>query len=120
MTDTKHTPSPWFHHGSVKMVGDLDGPDGAHNLFCGGVGRADSPYSHNICGIQSSDHCGGGGVSRDEAEANARLIAVAPELLEALELARDYLDCSLGSPSWKGQNPYPPIYKAIAKAKGEE
>jgi len=55
----------------------------------------------------------------DQREANARLIAAAPELLEALKLARAYMHVSLGSPSWDGGNPYPVIDAALAKAKGE-
>lgn len=53
-----------------------------------------------------------------EADANARLIAAAPEMLEALKQAREYLRYSLGSTS--ETNPYPAIDAAIAKAEGRE
>ena len=52
----------------------------------------------------------------EEAQANARLIASAPELLEASKLARDYLRFNQGNAS--------PIFdkleQAIAKAEGKE
>jgi hypothetical protein len=61
MTD-KHTPGPWQSGGCV-----VYGPDGA--------GVADL-----VAGV-----CNHNGRSPDETEANARLIAAAPELLKALE-----------------------------------
>lgn len=42
--------------------------------------------------------------------------SVEAQLLAALKLARAYLDVSLGSPSWTGENPYPVIDAAIARA----
>jgi len=48
------------------------------------------------------------------AQANARLIAVAPEMLEALEQAEEWLS------GWASAEPYiDDIQAAIAKAKGE-
>ena len=41
---------------------------------------------------------------------------VEDDLLAALKLARAYLGVSLGSPSWKGENPYPVIDAALARA----
>lgn len=49
--------------------------------------------------------------------ANARLIAAAPEMLEALEQCQEYLRHSLGSTS--DVNPFPAIDAAIAKARGQ-
>ncbi len=54
----------------------------------------------------------GGELSRDIA--NARLIAAAPDMYEALKLCREYLAHSLGSTS--EVNPYPAIDAALAKA----
>lgn len=50
---------------------------------------------------------------------NPHMIAAAPELYEALELARRYMKTCLGSSFWDGPNPYPIIDEALAKAKGE-
>ena len=57
-------------------------------------------------------------MSTEERDANARLIAAAPELLEALEAIIDAADRDLGDPAGM---PGGPIYKAraaIAKARG--
>lgn len=48
-----------------------------------------------------------------------KLPSVEADLLAALKLARAYLDVSLGSPSWKGENPYPIIDAALARAEGK-
>lgn len=45
--------------------------------------------------------------------------SVEADLLAALKLARAYLAVSLGSPSWKGENPYPVIDAAITRAEGK-
>ena len=71
------TPGPWFAVGKVTPVGDPDG-GGVCNLWCGSVTPDTPPYRGEICTIQSADHIGG--ISREEAEANARLIASAPSL----------------------------------------
>lgn len=53
---------------------------------------------------------------KDEARANAKLIAAAPDMYEALKEARDYLRFNKGNAS--------PIYdkadKALSKAEGKE
>lgn len=61
----KHTPGPWT----------LDGP---HQVWAESVGE----YVAITAEIEDFD-----AVPRDQAEANARLIAAAPDLLEALKLA---------------------------------
>lgn len=68
-----HTPGPWIidpRHYWDKGIGIRQDADGWHRLYCE-VDR---------------DDC-----DRDTAEANARLIASAPALLEALEEARTVL-----------------------------
>ncbi len=52
-------------------------------------------------------------------EGDGYLIAAAPELFEALALARRYMKTCLGSSFWDGPNPYPIIDAALAKARGE-
>jgi len=79
---SKHTPGPW------KMQGDrcwVSGQGGnvRYNLWCGSVYPVRERYIGEIVSIQSCDHIDG--ISRDEAEANARLISSAPEMLESLE-----------------------------------
>jgi hypothetical protein len=66
---TKHTPGPWkFHKGR--------GIDPRfHVQTVGGYQISETPKNGIACGIESAN------------EANARLIAAAPDLLNALELA---------------------------------
>ena len=45
----------------------------------------------------------------------AELRAQIALLRTALQLALAYMDVSLGSPSWKGENPYPVIYNALGE-----
>lgn len=107
----QHTPGPWLHHGEVNLVNDT------HSLFCGGVNPVGSKYIGDICYIQSSDHING--VTREEAEANARLIASAPDLLEALEnLQTQIQQVSDGDRPYTGFDTEL-IDEAIAKARGE-
>lgn len=81
MTDNKFTPGPWTLDGQVKMVGDGI-TQAAWQLYTGDV-RPEGVYRGTICGIQSADQIAG--ITREEAEANARLIAAAPEMLEIIE-----------------------------------
>ena len=57
------------------------------------------------------------GYLNDEGKANARLIAAAPELLEALEMVAQHAPAS--GPLWHGSEPMTKARAAIAKAKGE-
>lgn len=59
----KHTPAPWKHHN--------------YTIYHGGLKVARIPNLRAIGKRQASDH--------EEEQANARLIAAAPELLSALE-----------------------------------
>lgn len=92
------------------------GQNGAHTLGpweyfsnSAGVGvtssQADVAHCHGL-------HCER---KRPEVEANARLIAAAPQMLEALCLAHDYL----AGNGWEGDPRMQPILAAIAAATGE-
>lgn len=116
MTNGKHTPGPWHYIG--------DGFDSCAAADCGTDGYtvitrdSEGAFEGTICEIdyQNDDA---------EAEANARLIAAAPELLEALEgMFEDFISI----PEMRDKPEY--IAKvvaerkekaraAIAKAKGE-
>ena len=78
----KHTPGPWYLSGRIEMVGDPYSKLGQHALYCARVTHPG--FIGDICTVQSADHVDEG-VTRETAEANARLIAAAPELLEALQ-----------------------------------
>ena len=94
MTNAKHTPGPWEWD---EYYTGLDGANGQGVLIY-------SDYEG------MSIH----GETVAQAESNAHLIAAAPELLEALEKARQWMeDCG-------AQYRFPPeIDAAIAKAKGQ-
>lgn len=98
MTEAKHTPGPWFVHGPSVGTGpseaDSCGYEVAHIL---------NPYKG----------CVG---ARDRVDANARLIAAAPELLEALEKTQILLE-RMGMQS---SDEYQENRAAIAKATGQQ
>jgi hypothetical protein len=101
---SKHTPGPW----------DLES-DPCHfdtlSSIVGGAGRLTPPRRQLMVEV-------GGHAGYAEQEANARLIAAAPDLLEALEKAvREYegLPSSLGYEFTHLRE----MRAAIAKAKGE-
>lgn len=89
----KHTPGPWF------MTGELPG------------------YRHRInntpqnLGWDLAHVCNG-----PEADANARLIAAAPDLITALCLAHGYL----AGNGWDNDPRMIPICDAIRKATGDD
>lgn len=82
----RHTPGPWGFYGKIQSVGEEG--DKA-DLYWGNVTPV--PWRGYVCSILSADRIDG--ISREEAEANARLIAAAPELLEVVQgiLAEDML-----------------------------
>ena len=103
---TEHTPGPWalgHENGHGFDVVHEIAPNCGHLLIVSECHTQKSYLGHEI--------------DRDAAQANARLIAAAPELLEALETLAAYANGRFG------RNPYGiPEYKtalqAIAKAKG--
>ena len=74
----QHTPGPW------RLTLEPTGLPGVNVRFC-----IDTDYAINIAGGQSQEHLGGasGAIFEEECRANARLMAAAPDLLEALKSA---------------------------------
>jgi hypothetical protein len=113
---SKHTPGPWRVTNSDVLP--TEGDDGLRliGIYAGEVVK--SPHENMVTGYID---CGGKFVascntrSDHEAEANARLIAAAPDLLEALEDALEIISDHL-------DNDFPDFLHfaraAIAKTKG--
>lgn len=89
MTNAQHTPGPWVYHAKTSTVQPY-------------------PGSGTICALSL----------RGEREANARLIAAAPELLAALEKVDAYL-APEGDEDDAWHDIRVVIQEAIARAKGE-
>ena len=102
MSEAKHTPGPWVIERPINHVGmvEIDGP----SLTCRGFTIATDVDAQRAACI----------------EADARLIAAAPDLLEALEWALDAWDTHnrTGDPMQGDWESY--AIAAIAKAKGEQ
>jgi hypothetical protein len=84
--NTKHTPGPWrISNGNFA------------NLIEGYSGRHHGEWDDGFRAVASAQHCEPTGNyvnERENAEANARLIAAAPELLEACSLLLEALRSS--------------------------
>lgn len=99
---TKHAPGPWNNY-----MGD--------DIYC--------VYDCNgrkICTIEAVDIVGWNARFREESEANEALISAAPQMLEALQLAADYIN---GPTAWTTAQEdvlREKLYSAIAKATGEQ
>lgn len=106
MPQTTHTPGPWTYEGdhthrqfNIRMLGHLIGTHDEAKHIC----TINNLPSHVLA-------------NRDPlvAEANARLIAAAPDILAALEWAVETADTEQYEADW-----YAAARAAIAKAKGE-
>mgnify|MGYP003443857007 FL=1 len=93
--ETKWTPGPW----PVKPTGDF-------KRIVIGDGLVEGPGGYEVAEVYSDD------CDRDEAMANAHLIAAAPDLYAALAMAQLWLDVD-GRFDMRGIN------AALAKARGE-
>lgn len=91
--ETKHTPAPWTVTGNEIRV--LNG------------------VPMLLATVNNSE---GAKINGYNAEANAKLIAAAPELLEALKLAYDLLEEHQGEAKWYLRGHYNKINAAIKKA----
>lgn len=84
MTNTKHTPAPWtVNHDDGETIGILgnNGKNARGQQYVAAIQYSEKAQAEYLPNIPS----------HNEARANARLIAAAPELLAILELAARYL-----------------------------
>ncbi len=107
---TTHTPGPWYIRPGSQSI-----------HIWQTASPTDIKTSHHICGINTGSHR-----SQSESEANARLIAAAPDLLDALTeslAAMIRMDALLlkitGSPSDCEKGEITRVRAAIDSAKGE-
>jgi hypothetical protein len=98
-TETKqtHTPGPW-------ELREPNCPDGPHKY---GIQQINDGWT--VADINSD-------IEQGEEEANARLIAAAPEMLEALEGLLSEMRDGQDSPSLGAMQK---VYAAVCKAKGD-
>ena len=80
----EHTRGPWHWDEDVKDIGEINGPNGGMVAFV-----------HPFASIRTSEKFGGA----HYCHADARLIAAAPELLEALEGLLSATESSEGVPA---------------------
>lgn len=113
---SNYTPGPW----TFEVIDYSCGQIRSEAIEATAGSPAGTGYYKTLATITQRDNhpVFGGGISRATMEANTRLIAAAPELLEALEqaVARVELENSEGNPllsAW-----LPEARAALAKAKG--
>jgi hypothetical protein len=104
----EHTAGPWKKHDTYIHDGSLAGGLIAQVYDCGAVNKVCAAAAENI--------------SIKEAQANARLIAAAPDLLAALETSLKFAE--FAEKNWADQSGTACAFRkemeqAIAKARGE-
>ena len=82
----KHTASPWIIRDRADTQSEQSKYYTLFNCDVMPVAKSDYDYVGSICAIQSCDHING--IPYGEAQANARLIAAAPDLLQ---VTKDFL-----------------------------
>lgn len=102
---TKHTPGPWI--GAGPSFGD---PLPRYTTEIITESEDENGEVRSICELPVAHH-------DDENEANAKLIAAAPELLEALKLMRHWAEAD--QVNYTGDHPVAVARAVIAKATGE-
>jgi hypothetical protein len=95
MSNTKHTPGPWTA---------IITTDGTHE-----VTTSDGIYPQTVARMYST-----GKLMQSQAPANARLIAAAPELLEALSRVSEFLEANYSTADMP--DILPVVRAALAKA----
>lgn len=100
-TTTKHTPGPW-HIGSGNGEGSIFADNGRTRLEIGGT------TLYPICQVNRK-------WEDEEDEANARLIAAAPELLQAIKDL--FRECAMVHKSWGNDDNTEEAAAAIKRAK---
>jgi hypothetical protein len=108
-----HTPGPWFAQRAI----------GTDDMDCGWhiePEMVDYKYRGMVASVGDAEHIGG--ITHDERDANARLIAAAPDLLDALTRLVDRALAYLDGYVMSGQITRADVEiarAACAKAKGE-
>lgn len=113
MSKVKHTPGPWE---PLRQGIEVQSEEGNHEVL---AYAGDIPVSvcevYSFAHIEHDDPVGEYVISNEEGLANLRLIAAAPELLDALQRATNQL---------RHDHPNDEVWRqaqaAIAKATGEE
>lgn len=104
MNESKHTPGPWVAHITLKLP-----------MRCFGIESAGGRRVASYLAFDDHLRFKDGEAKPVEVEANAHLIAAAPEMLEALE----YFCVRVDEGSIQSKVTYAKYKEIIAKAKGE-
>ena len=109
---SKHTPAPWL----------LEQQLGTDGIDCGwsALEAYSKPYRGEICHITDAEHIDG--ITKAERDANARLIAAAPELLGALRGMCSMWRTVCTSKGWEPGHvtQFVAAVEALSKATGEQ
>ena len=111
-TETKWTRPPWGVTGIDRQYPeDSDWP--YETFFSCYVSPAAEDFRGDVCRLQSAEHIDG--IAAAETEANAHLIAAAPELYDACAEFVRKVDAGLA----RSTKSYEQMVSALAKARGE-
>ena len=105
---SKHTPGPWSIFTDEKHKHNAGIEADGFSIIC--IGYPDETLAMDVSGVH--------GRTEEETQANARLIAAAPDLLEALEaiMGSDVFEWNGSAAFWLQDK----VRASIAKAKGEQ